>query len=282
MAITRLSSGQVILTNASHLYMTPYVGADTVGGTTYDVVSIVGDTISIEQDDPDTNEIAWEFGDTPLMQSITLGNVNFAATCIDMQSTILEKLFGWTKNANGVFAPVAYTDLYCAILITFHDSNLPYVILPKVKISSKAVIQSLKTGTAEAQLSGTAYAAYVSGSASGVSTPIHTVTQFGTSSPSSANLLPLGSIFVDTSGKKIYTVIDNDGSLEWDAGVSASGGDAYYTNGSVVWFWDSGDSQFESASSVPSTVGTETTWGLFNPSSTAYVDGGSGSYVAVP
>ena len=279
MAITRLSSGQVILTNASHLYMTPYVGADTVGGTTYDVVSIVGDTISIEQDDPDTNEIAWEFGDTPLMQSITLGNVNFAATCIDMQSTILEKLFGWTKNANGVFAPVAYADLYCAILITFHDSNLPYVILPKVKISSKAVIQSLKTGTAEAQLSGTAYAAYVSGSASGVSTPVHTVTQFGTTTPSA--LLPLGSVFVDTTGEKIYTVIDNDGTIEWDNGVVPPTTSAYYTNGAVTYSWNGSAFSSESGG-VPAIVGTETTWGLFNPSSTAYVDGGSGSYVAVP
>lgn len=278
MAITRLSSGQVILTNASHLYMTPYVGADTVGGTTYDVVSIVGDTISIEQDDPDTNEIAWEFGDTPLMQSITLGNVNFAATCIDMQSTILEKLFGWTKNANGVFAPTAYTDLYCAILITFHDANLPMVIMPKVKISSKAVIQSLKTGTAEAQLSGTAYAAHVSGSADGVSTPIHTVTQFGTTAPSA--LLPLGSVFVDTTGKKIYTVIDNDGTIEWDNGVAPAASSAYYTNGAVTHSWDG--SEFSSVSGVPATVGIETTWGLFNPTSTAYVDGGSGSYVQVP
>ena len=167
MGITRLTNGRVILTNASHLLMTPYSSESTVGDTTYDVVSIVGDTISIEQDDPDTNEIAWEFGDTPLMQSITLGNVNFAATCIDMQKDVLTKLFGWQSMDFGAFAPVAYTDLYCAIAITFHDGTLPIVVLPKVKISSKAVIQSLKTGTAEAQLSGTAYAASVSGDSAG-------------------------------------------------------------------------------------------------------------------
>lgn len=179
MAIVRTSSGQVMLYNANHLFVTPYF-KDNNGNwvlpssetdathSTYDIAAIVADTISIEQDDNDVQSKDWEFGDTPVLENITLGKINFSATCIDFQNRILKDIFGWSYmsgdnngSTNGVFAPSQYSDMYVAIAITFADANSPVVVLPKVKLNAKTVISTLKTGSAEGQISGTAYTAVI-------------------------------------------------------------------------------------------------------------------------
>lgn len=160
MAITVLNNNRLFLSNASNLYITPYTDEDTVGSTTYDVISIVADTLSITPDDNTVNTREWEFGDAPLYETVTLGKVQFAATCIDMQAEVLTEIFGWSEDTAGnVFAPTAYADKYAAITIKFHDATDPLVVLPKVKLNSKPVIASLKTSSGECQLGGTAYVA---------------------------------------------------------------------------------------------------------------------------
>lgn len=160
MAVTTLDSGRIVFSNASHLYVTPYTAEDTIGTSTYDIRAIVADSISIEQDENTVNTKDWEFGSTPLFENIILGNFQFSATCIDFQNDILTELFGCTKDGDVIMFPSQYDDLYAVVRITFKDSNKD-VIIPKLKLNSRAVIGTLKTGSAEGMLTGTAYSTVV-------------------------------------------------------------------------------------------------------------------------
>lgn len=153
-----VESGRVVLSNADYMHVTPYLdGGDTIGNVTYDIVSIVGDTLSFTPDDNEVNEIAWEFGDTPLIENITLGKIQFAATCIDFQNDILKTMMGYEEGGSGtLYAPNAYKDVYAVMEIGFKNTDVK-VVVPKLKINSKAVIGTMKTGTSEGQLAGTCY-----------------------------------------------------------------------------------------------------------------------------
>ncbi len=161
MAVTRLDTGKVIFSNASFLKITPYTDEDTIGADTYDIVSIVGDTISIEPDDNEVNAIESEFTSAPLYENIILGNVNFTCNCIDFQSDIMKNIMGWTVDPQvGVsFAPTSYKDLWAMVEIGFQNPATPNVVIPKLKLSSRAIINTLKTGVSQGEISGTAYAA---------------------------------------------------------------------------------------------------------------------------
>ena len=139
MAILKTDTGRIVLANAEYVHITPWTNEDTIGTDTIDVTNIVGDTLSFTPDDNTVNAKESEFKDDPLFENIVLGKYQFAATCIDFQNTVMEKIFGWKKDTKGVYAPTGY------------------------KMNSKATIGSLKTGTAEGQLAGTAYAASVNG-----------------------------------------------------------------------------------------------------------------------
>lgn len=198
--ITQLKNSK-FLHKASHLYVTPWETITPGGGgatymqpgnVTYDVVQVLADTVSIEQADPDTETRDWEFGDTPLMSTVTMGDTTFAATCIDLSTGVLENVFGWnTLSTTIVAAPDTYTDMYATITITFEDTNSPIIVLPKVLMSSKATIASLKTSTAEAALSGTCMSAYI-----GYAT---------TTAPTGSGLLSTPYCFVNVvDGNQIY------------------------------------------------------------------------------
>lgn len=165
MAVTKLDTGKIILKDAKAVYFTPYTDADTLGTTTYDITSIVADTLSFAPDDNTINSKDSEFKDEPLFENVMLGKVQFAATCIDFQNTIMTNLFGWAEESTStsgksVFAPTDYKETWVKIEIRFDDSS-PIVVAPKVKLNSKINISTLKTGSAEGQLAGTCYSNYV-------------------------------------------------------------------------------------------------------------------------
>lgn len=173
MAITKLDSGRIVLSNADYFLVTPYVKENEIGSTTYDIVNIVADTLSFTPDDNSVNAKEWEFGDTPLFENITLGKIQFAATCVDFSNDVMEAIFGWTKGASGaMYAPNGYKDLYAVVEVGFKNEGVA-VVVPKLKLNSKATISTLKTGTGEAQLAGTAYNAEIKvGEDSPVSAPM--------------------------------------------------------------------------------------------------------------
>lgn len=134
----------------------PWVNGDVLGNKGYDVFSIVGDTFSVTQDDPDTTEIPHEFSDTPLDENTSMGTASLTMQCLDFDDDILVELFGCEKDpTTGVIVfPAEYKDLYCLVQLEFADK---VVVFPKVKMNSKAVFENLRSDIARGELSGNLY-----------------------------------------------------------------------------------------------------------------------------
>lgn len=160
MAITKTDTGRIVFSQAEYVHITPYVDEDTLGTETFDIVNIVGDTLSFTPDDNTVNAKESEFKDDPLFENITLGKYQFAGTCIDFQNKVMKAIYGWEVDGDNVYAPTGYKDTYCVIEIGFKNEDV-VVVAPKVKLNSKATIANLKTGTGEGNLAGTAYSALV-------------------------------------------------------------------------------------------------------------------------
>lgn len=163
MATTTIDAGRRVFANLKYLYFTPWTDESTVGTTTYDLVNIVGDTTNVEQAENEINALEHEFSSEPLYENVTLGEKTFATECIDFQDTVLKELFGWKSDTAGnCYAPVTYKDLYCQIEMGFNSTN-DVIVLPKVKLNSRAVIASMKTDASRGNIAGTCYSAYVNG-----------------------------------------------------------------------------------------------------------------------
>lgn len=151
--LKKLNSGQRRFQDAKGMFVTPYTSAGLLGDTTYDIHDIVGDTLSITQDDADKTEIPWEFGDDALDENVKLGKKNFSCQCLDFQNDLMMAIFGCTVDANGaVIFPAEYKDLYVMIRVAFDDVDL---VLPYVKMDAKATLENMRTDIARGDLSGT-------------------------------------------------------------------------------------------------------------------------------
>jgi hypothetical protein len=158
---TTIDAGRRVFSNLKYIYFTPWESESKIGEITYDLVNIVGDTTSSEQDENEVNELPHEFSNEPLYENINLGKKNFTTECIDFQNDVLKNLFGWeTDEAGNSFAPLTYKDLYCKIEMGFNSTD-DIIVLPKVKLNSRAVIASMKTDAARGNITGTCYSAYV-------------------------------------------------------------------------------------------------------------------------
>lgn len=158
---TKFEAGKRVFANLKYLYFTPWVSETELGSVTYDLVNIVADTTNVEQADNEISALDHEFKQTPLYENVTLGEKTFAVECIDFRDTILEELFGWeVDDAGNAFAPNGYEDLYCLVEMGFNSTD-DVIVLPKVKLNSRAVIASMKTDASRANITGTCYTAWV-------------------------------------------------------------------------------------------------------------------------
>ena len=158
---TVVDAGRRVFSNLKAMLFTPWEDESTLGDVTYDLVNIVGDTTSSEQAENEVNDIPHEFSSEPLWQNTNLGTKSFATECIDFQNTVVKELFGWEVAEDGTaFAPITYKDLYCKIELQFNSTD-DIIVLPKVKLNSRAVIASMKTDAARGNIAGTCYSAYV-------------------------------------------------------------------------------------------------------------------------
>lgn len=161
MATTVLDSGRRVFANLKALHFTPWTDESTLGETTYDLVNIVGDTTSLEQAENEVNALEHEFSNEPLYEVINLGEKTFTTECIDFQNDVLKNVFGWEVSESGdAFAPTVYEDLYCKIEMQFNSTD-SVIVLPKVKLNSRAVIATMKTDASRGNITGTCYSAYV-------------------------------------------------------------------------------------------------------------------------
>lgn len=159
---TKIKNVESRYSDPTGVIFVPWTDGDTIGTTGYDVFSIVGDTFSVTQDDPDTTEIPHEFSDNPLDENTTLGTATLTMQCLDFDDDLLVALFGCTKTTIGtgtsakdvISFPAEYSDLYCLVQLEFADK---VVVFPKVKMNSKAVFENLRSDIARGELSGTLY-----------------------------------------------------------------------------------------------------------------------------
>lgn len=157
---TIFEAGKRVFANLKYLYFTPWTDEKTLGTTTYNLVNIVADTTNVEQAENEVNAIDHEFKQTPLYENVTLGEKTFAVECIDFRDEILEELFGWTVQDGIATAPNGYEDLYCMVEMGFNSTE-DIVVLPKVKLNSRAVIASMKTDASRANINGICYTAFI-------------------------------------------------------------------------------------------------------------------------
>lgn len=159
---TKIKNVEARYCDPTGVIFVPWEDGDTIGTTGYDVFSIVGNTFSVTQDDPDTTEIPHEFSDTPLDENTSMGTATLTMQCLDFDDDLLVELFGCTKTTVGtgssakdvISFPAEYKDLYCLVQLEFADK---VVVFPKVKMNSKAVFENLRSDIARGELSGTLY-----------------------------------------------------------------------------------------------------------------------------
>lgn len=144
------------LGGVTEILLTPY-SAGVKGETTYSLDNIVGDTTSITQEDPTTNEIECETRDEPLFENTTLGSYSISLESADIQEPILVNCMGFKKDTtNGnLYAPATYKELWAELEVVFGDKGS--LVCPKVKLRGSIDASSLKTGIVRGIIGGTCY-----------------------------------------------------------------------------------------------------------------------------
>lgn len=162
MSMITTNEGRTVLKKADSMMVVPYVyngsiGDYVVGNDVYDISAVIGDSITLEQSDGNTEAKYNEFKSSPLIENITDSKYAFTAQCLDLQDKVLKSLFGAMTTSNGSVAfNVGFVTLYALIRIRFSDSSLPDVVMPKVQLNSKLLIQQLKTRASQGNIAGTA------------------------------------------------------------------------------------------------------------------------------
>ena len=170
MPLIETKTGRKYLRKAESMMLVPYAYDSTqgvedyvLGSDVYDISAVIGDSIVLEQKDGEVEEKFNEFVQSPLVRNVTAGSYDFTAQCLDLQDKVLRALFGayTASGTNGVVNGVAalpddYQLQYAMIRIRFHDINLSDVILPKVQMNSKLLMQQMKTRGSQGNVSGTA------------------------------------------------------------------------------------------------------------------------------
>jgi hypothetical protein len=170
MSLITTNDGRIVLKKAASMMAVPYVYDQSVedyvlGGDVYDISAVIGDSITIEQSDGNTEAKYNEFKASPLIESVSGSKYNFTAQCLDLQNSVLQSLFGvmvghgYNGAVNGAAAfNDDFVQRYALVRIRFADASLPDVILPKVQLNSKLFIQQLKTRASQGNIAGTALA----------------------------------------------------------------------------------------------------------------------------
>lgn len=169
-----LDDGKEVFTNVKQFVAIPYtdINGETLGTNAYVFENLMADSVSFTPDDNTSNTKDGETKDEPIVENIVLGRCQFAATSLDMRADVLTAMMGWTDDTeNGItYSPSTYKPLYVCILVSFTSTDR-MLIAPKVKINSKDVFSTLKTGSGEGQLAGTCYTTTVEVAETPIKTP---------------------------------------------------------------------------------------------------------------
>ena len=176
MSLIETKTGRKYFRKPESMMLVPYVYDDSadvndyvLGSDVYDISAVIGDSITLEQKDGDVEEKFNEFVRTPIVRNVSAGSYDFTAQCLDLQDKVLKSLFGaYTAiGANGIVEGLSalhddYQLQYAMIRIRFKDTSLSDIILPKVQMNSKLILQQMKSRGSQGNIDGTALSCSVS------------------------------------------------------------------------------------------------------------------------
>lgn len=165
-APTSTGSTAVKIAKPKYILVQPWQSATSKGtGKIYSFADVLRDSTSLTQDDPEVNNIENELSDDPIRTNVTLGTRTFQTTLEDIQTDMVVEMAGFTKDSTSgkVYAPASYTDKFAEVTIVLDKGNDAYVgiILPKVQLNTKMILESLSTSMVGLQIGGTALATEV-------------------------------------------------------------------------------------------------------------------------
>lgn len=162
MSIVTTKTGRKLFRKAKSLWLIPYIYDSDLndyilGQVVYDISAIIGDSITLEQQDGTSQTKNNEFINEPLVQNITSGDWKVTAQCLDLQNSVLKSMFGAYTNADAGVAAFRgeYETMFAMIRIRFADSNTPDVYMPKVQMNSRLLLEQMKTRGSQGNLGGT-------------------------------------------------------------------------------------------------------------------------------
>ena len=173
------TSSKTIFTKAKEILIAPWTESEgvftaPVGNTAVELASVIADSLTITQDDPETTDIDCETSDEPVYSVTTAGKYTVELNNASLDEEYLTKVMGWTKDTDNILAPKSYAARYIAIQVAFTE-NSKYIYLPKVLIAPKLVFESLSSNVAYGTLSGTASSAAIGSGVSAKEAPFAVV-----------------------------------------------------------------------------------------------------------
>lgn len=168
MPIVETKTGRKLLRKAKQLLLLPYrfdsnLSQYVLGQTIYDLSAIIGDSITLEQQDGNTETKENEFTGEALVENVTSGKWKFSAQCLDLQNAVLKSLFAAYTNdsINAAALRSDFTTIYALIVVRFFDASVPDVWMPKVQLNSRLLLQQMKSRGSQGNVSGTLFSTNV-------------------------------------------------------------------------------------------------------------------------
>ena len=167
---------KTIFTKAREILIAPWTESEGVftaptSSSAIELASVIADSLTITQEDPETTDIDCETSDSPIYSVTTAGKYTVELNNASIDDEYLEKVIGWEKDGSNYVAPVSYAARYIAIQVAFTE-NSKYLYLPKVLIAPKLVFESLSSNIAYGTLSGTASPAKVGSESNAKEAPV--------------------------------------------------------------------------------------------------------------
>lgn len=174
MAVVNIGAGAkpIKIAKPKYILVQPWNGStppseDEAAKDIYSFDNVLRDSTSLTQDDNETNTIENELSDDPIRTNVTLGSRTFSTTVEDIQEDLLVELAGYKKDGDKVYAPASYTDLYAEVTIVLDkgmEEEFVAIILPKVQLNTKMLLESLSSSMVGVQVTGTVLSTTVKGS----------------------------------------------------------------------------------------------------------------------
>lgn len=164
MSYIRTGGNRLVYKKPESMLLIPYyydssndVDDYVLGEDVYDITSVIGDSIVLEQGDGNTETKENEFKNTPLLENTTSGKWVMTAQIYDLQNDVLRSISGAMYGGGAAFLPDDYIPMYVLVRVRFSDASTPDLIIPKMLLNSKLLVSQLKTRGGQGNLAGTSF-----------------------------------------------------------------------------------------------------------------------------